>query len=442
MKIRKSLVNQYSYFNSLIVITSFPQAGVKYGQNQDAVASFAKNRLISLKNQLTSLGGKIIVITDYQTKPEVYEDRGILVIRAFKKDHPSSLLQILSLTNKFKAIRNVLIEFEFATFGSTLTTALLPLLLAGLRLHAKTITVEIHQVLADLSQLAQHLGHKRNSLKNRLFTAGLQQFYFTIGQLADHLVVLEPELATKLNQLTNRNNVITIPHGVDTNVKRIAQADARKALGIKKSEFVVLNFGFLTWYKGSDLLVKTFANSKKLKRNNIKLILAGGESFNQKGKPHYQKYYRETAALAAKKDNILHTGFVAESDLSLYFAAADLVILPYRTFMSSSGPLSLALSFGKPFLLSGKLNAYCQGQDFLTAFNETGLRESNILFSLTETSLANKIIELKKQPVVLAQMARLSKNLAKKRSFARLSQHFIELFRTKNNFATRLAYNA
>ena len=35
--------------------------------------------------------------------------------------------------------------------------------------------------------------------------------------------------------------------------------------------------------------------------------------------------------------------------------SADLVVLPYRGFMGSSGSLSQALSYGKPFMVSSKM---------------------------------------------------------------------------------------
>jgi len=64
-------------------------------------------------------------------------------------------------------------------------------------------------------------------------------------------------------------------------------------------------------------------------------------------------------------------GFLDEKDLPVYFGAADLVVLPYRTFMSSSGPLSLAQAMGKPFILSEEAARVLKTQDFKESF---GLR--------------------------------------------------------------------
>ena len=280
MKLSKKLVNQYNNPDSLLVITSYPQAGQKYAQNQDAVASFAKNRIYALKSQIT---GKTIVLADFDIKPSVSEEDNVLVIRCFKKDRPATLTHLLKNAGRFNLVKSILVEFEFAMFGGVRITAIMPLIFSLLRLMGKRVIIELHQVLHDLSLLSGHIGQKKGSLKNRFFSAGLNAFYFALGLIADELIVLEPALKEQLEKITGRNNVAVIPHGVDR-LKSVSPSQARLELRIVTDQFAILSFGFITWYKGSDFLVKTFANSKPLKNKDIMLILAGGPSFNQKNK--------------------------------------------------------------------------------------------------------------------------------------------------------------
>ena len=163
------------------------------------------------------------------------------------------------------------------------------------------------------------------------------------------------------------------------------------------------------------------------------LILAGGPSFNQKNKAHYQNYYNRVTALAENQKHIRHTGFVAEADLAKYFAAADLVVLPYRTFMSASGPLSLALSFNKPFLLSNRLVSITKTADFQQAMRESKIIPTEILFPLSQNKLLTKIAKLRDDPSQLKKLARLSAELADKRDFARLAKVQAQLLQPRLN---------
>ena len=345
-------------------------------------------------------------------------------------NNPDSLL--VKIAGRFNLVKSILVEFEFAMFGGVRITAIMPLIFSLLRLMGKRVVIELHQVLHDLSLLSGHIGQKKGSLKNRFFSAGLNAFYFALGLIADELIVLEPALKEQLEKITGRNNVAVIPHGVDR-LKSVSPSQARLELGIAADQFAILSFGFITWYKGSDFLVKTFANSKPLKNKDIMLILAGGPSFNQKNKAHYQNYYNRVTALAENQKHIRHTGFVAEADLAKYFAAADLVVLPYRTFMSASGPLSLALSFNKPFLLSNRLVSITKTADFQQAMRESKIIPTEILFPLSQNKLLTKIAKLRDDPSQLKKLARLSAELADKRDFARLAKVQAQLLQPRLN---------
>jgi glycosyltransferase involved in cell wall biosynthesis len=177
---------------------------------------------------------------------------------------------------------------------------------------------------------------------------------------------------------------------------------AKKALGIAPDKKVILYFGYLSWYKGADLFFK-FA--KKMANSNYHFLLAGGPSFTNVHKPHYKKYLD---LFINPPKNIQITGFVPEDKISLYFSAADLVVLPYRTMMSSSGPLSLAFSFEKPLVMSEKMKDYVKTKDFYTAMNELKLSHEDIFFKLNNKSFS---MALQKNHSQLVQFSRHMKKL-------------------------------
>jgi glycosyltransferase involved in cell wall biosynthesis len=426
MKNTKNLYQKYNTQGSLLVISSYPEPGSIYGAKKDALAGFTKNRLLPLSKRLKTQKGKVVVLSDYSNKPNIYQDKNILVIRCYKRNTPLSFIKMLGVISKFTQVKNILIEFEFATFGAIFTTVFFPIFLSLLKALGKNTTIELHQVLTDLSNLSGHIGHTKNSFRTTIFNTGLKLFYKSLLILSNNVLVLEQELKNRLDALLPTNKVAVLPHGVDKQVKRISKKTARYILNISKKDFVVLNFGFVTWYKGTDLLIKAFSQQELKSQKNMQLIVAGGESFNQKDKPHYQKFYQKTKSIALQNKNINITGFVDEKQIPLYFAAADLVVLPYRTFMSSSGPLSLTLSYKKPFILSNPLKEYLKSPDINQAMEKLGLEPQDILFAVNTKAIAQKI-KLAKKAHNLKKFKSLATSLSHSRSYNNLSFKQVEL---------------
>jgi glycosyltransferase involved in cell wall biosynthesis len=326
---------------------------------------------------------------------------------------------------KFGKVSDVLVEFEFASYGDTKTTGFFPLVVWFLRILGKRTTLVLHQVLFDISLLSGHIGFTKNELRVTVFNWLLKLFYLAMGLPVQSIIVLEEEFRKRLQGLVGLGDkVYTVPHGVDTKIEVADPQEARQSLKIKKNDFVLLYFGYLTWYKGADFLVKTLAENKvKINGRPVKLIMAGGESTTQKIKVHYQNFVKKVYESAKKSKDIAITGFVKESEIPLYFAAADLVVLPYRTFMSSSGPLSLTFSNRKPFILSRPLESYFNSADFQSGLAEVGLTQENLIFDLNAESLISKIGEVFQEDRAV-KLAKLAKIMAQKRDFSVLARQY------------------
>lgn len=435
-----NLIKKYNKENSILVISSYPEKGVLYSGNVCAVGGFAKNTIKSLNDLIEKTGEKrkIIVLTVTTGKKEAYVEDGILIIRCFKRNRITSYLSLLKQVMKFGNVKDALVEFEFASFGDTKITGFFPILLMSLFLLHKSTTLVLHQVIDNVSEISGHIGFKKKSIQISIYNILLKFFYFMLTLFVKRVVVLEEVFRKRLSGLTNKNKISVIPHGVDTTIEELSKELAKKKLGIKGNEFIVLYFGYLTWYKGVDWLVKSFS-SKKVKKNNIKLIVAGGESFTQKDKPHYKNFTSKIFKAADKSDNIKITGFVNEKDIPLYFSACDVVVLPYRTMISSSGPLSLAFSFKKPLLISNALENYFLSQDFSSSLSESNLSKDDILFSLSEKNLFGKIASLDEMKI--KKLSLFSNIIREKRSFEELGKIYHELISSRKQMSYISIFN-
>jgi glycosyltransferase involved in cell wall biosynthesis len=291
----------------------------------------------------------------------------------------------------------------------------------------------LHQVVENLSELSQHINLKEGSIKLRLLQLFLRNFYIFVLLTANKVVVHDEILKQRLIRMRKRE-VHVIPHGQGEYKDVCAIINARQHLNIPKNDFVILCFGFVTWYKGTDWIVKKFLEFYKLnpELTNVRLILAGGESANLRDKPHYQRFYADVVANAKKSPYILHTGFVSDQDVPYYFCASDVAVLPYRTQMSASGPLAIALSFNRPFLLSESIKGLLETFDIKDEMAKLQLKSDDILFNMNNNSLFEKIYNLVSNKGELELLSRLSSAIREKRDWKVTSSMFIEVIDAKS----------
>ncbi|EKE04771.1 MAG: glycosyl transferase, partial [uncultured bacterium] len=178
-----------------------------------------------------------------------------------------------------------------------------------------------------------------------------------------------------------------------------------------QNEYMVLFFGFVNWFKGADCFVNTFKNKEKFLGKKVRFIIAGGESPTLKNRAYYQEYYSQVVESIKESKSIEITGYVPQEKIATYFSACDLVVLPYRNFMTASGVLSLVFSYKKPFILSEELGKMFQAADFQEALKSAGLRTSDLVFKLDKESclkLTEKVLTdgLKPKMVRMAEIIR------------------------------------
>ncbi len=401
---------------NLLVISSYPQKGTTHNAKIVGVASYAKNTISALPKDT-----KILVLAEKLDNVNSYKDsKNVSVKRIWKRKSLFSYLNLLWEISKRKE-KNILFEFELSMFGGMFSLALLPLFLIALSILGKKTTLVFHQVITDAKEINGHLNLPKMGLKTSLMTIMLWLFYFCVSNCVSKIIVFEEILKTRLSALTNSKKITVIPHGVEEFKNHKKEEDIRAKLGIKNTDFVILCFGFLAWYKGTDWIVDAFS---KTRRKNLKLVIAGGPNPNHKDKAYYQKYIKSIEE-KCKKNNISLTGFVAEEEIPAYLKACDLAVFPYRTLMSSSGPLSMALSFDKPFIVSNKLNEIFETKDVKEILKDSKLDKEKIIFK-TEKDLFAKIKAISADREFEQKLIELSSILRRERSWKKIGKKYYE----------------
>ena len=123
--------------------------------------------------------------------------------------------------------------------------------------------------------------------------------------------------------------------------KKLTREAAEEKLGLKPGKKNILFFGLIRTYKGLDILLEAFGRLPE----DYQLIIAG-EPYGSFDK------YQEIIDRLPNKDNI-HTWlkYIKDSEVTDYFSAADIAVLPYRS-ATQSGISSVSYHFEVPMIVT------------------------------------------------------------------------------------------
>ena len=163
------------------------------------------------------------------------------------------------------------------------------------------------------------------------------------------------EILVRELRLRSAAKLAVVPHGSYLGVypEGAERKAARERLGLEGTDFVFLFLGQLRPYKGLLELVRAF---RKQADPRARLLIAGLASS--------AAVERELRAASAGESRILlRPGYVPDAELQVYFAAADVAVLPYEDVLTS-GSLLLAMSFGVACLgpRLGCMEDYLEGE--------------------------------------------------------------------------------
>ena len=163
----------------------------------------------------------------------------------------------------------------------------------------------------------------------------------------DAFITMSDKVLADLRTFTTTKPATHIAHPLYDNFgEKISQSSARAHLKLPADQPIALFFGFIRKYKGLDMLLEAMQFlQKKTNTQHIKLLIAG--EFYEDRKP----YDEQIKQLGIEKNLILHTEFIADSEVKYYLCAADVVIQPYRN-ATQSGVTPLAYHFEIPMIVT------------------------------------------------------------------------------------------
>lgn len=351
----------------ITVVSSYPEKGAVHSSRIVGVASYTKNLITNIKKLYPS--SQITVLSEFFETKGIYHENGIDVYQMWKRNALNSIVDVYSYLAS-KQEDAIVLSFEAYMFGNPLTTAMYLFAFLLLSLSGKKITTILHQVVGDNDNV------ENGRVQNLMLKIKKSFVYGLINLFSRKIIVFEKHLTNNLDVGRNKKAVF-VPHYVE-DLPHIGKNQAKKKLGWKRNKIYVMCFGFVSPYKGIDRLIEAWK-----KDNDMKLVIAGGINPNHSMNKYHTDYYDKIVS-GAKAKKIISTGFIKEKRLPLYFAAADIIILPYRAFISSSGPLSFALAYEKPFILSTELESYFKSNDFARAFAQAHIDKKDILWESSE----------------------------------------------------------
>lgn len=394
----------------LLVISSYPEKDLTHGQTTVGVASYTKNTIDNLLKNDPNLNVKIWSENNH----------------TWKRNSFFSLINLGFKLMQSNADR-LLLPHEFNMFGGPKTVIFFPFYLLIAKFKNLPSTLILHQVVTDYTEIADHAHTPAWFIP---FLNQISKAYFSmVISLSSNIVVFDQFLKDRLN-FVSPHKITVIPHAVET-FKATPKTKTNKTINL-------LYFGYLAQYKGLDWLIQSFKNYLVTNPNpNLKLIIAGGPNPNHLGKKHYREFLHYIYS-TSRHPQIVRTGFVPQDQISKTYQNADMVVLPYQTAMSASGPLSISLSFGKPFIFSDKLTPYLQTEDFDSVLTKNKTDASLISFGLNQKDFNTLINKLIKEPKNLRQLAKVSRQLGQKRSWDCLTLSYLPLIRSGRTSTSNL----
>lgn len=183
------------------------------------------------------------------------------------------------------------------------------------------------KVIAILDNVIPHERHFYDTPLTKYFLKGADGYVVLCDAVRDDLLKFRPD-ALYLNT----------PHPLYSHFgERVERAEAERRLAIRPGRKNLLFFGLIREYKGLDILIEAFSKLD----SSYNLIIAG-EPYGS-----FEKYAKLIEQSPNRENIYLETEYIPDNKVPLYFSAADLCILPYRS-ATQSGIGSIATYYEVP----------------------------------------------------------------------------------------------
>lgn len=391
----------------IVAISIYPQKASKHVK-ASGVASYTKNLL---KNIPLGKDDELFIVCEkLDGVAETYQEDGFTIVRAFDRNAKFAS----QIYNVVKQIQPdvVHIQQEVPLYGGMHTAYMLQYLVRALKKYNVILT--FHHVVNLKMVDEKFVRSNGSSLPVWAVKLAFKVVYKPLTRHASRMIVHEDYFKQLLVDQygAEAKKVDVIPHGVE-NFTPVPMQKARQTLDIPAGKHAVLFMGYLAGYKGFDLLIEGFGEYVKTDPNAYLVIGAGKHPKFEKDEA-YLKDYAAKQAKAEKligKDNYRWIGFIDEKDVADYYSAADVSLYPYTISMSSSGPMSFAMGYEKPFLASDVF------KDVLP---------HNVLFARDSKAVAQKLTDFFAHADTYDK---LSKTMKQERLWSRVGQSTLDAYK-------------
>jgi len=187
------------------------------------------------------------------------------------------------------------------------------------------------KVISILDNVIPHERHFFDTPLTKYFLTGSDGYVTLCKAVSEDLLKLKPDARFKV-----------IPHPLYSHFGiNMARTEAEERLGLEHGKKNLLFFGLIREYKGLDILLEAFSQLD----DSYQLIIAG-EPYGS-----FDKYGDLIDRMSGKDRVHCYLNYIKDSEVSLYFSAADLAVLPYRS-ATQSGISSVAYHFGIPMIVT------------------------------------------------------------------------------------------
>jgi glycosyltransferase involved in cell wall biosynthesis len=188
----------------------------------------------------------------------------------------------------------------------------------------------------DVQPHSEHFSSKHSFLK---------RFFSIPHRLIVHFEGGKRQLVENWGVYADRIDVI--PHGIIPMHNTLSLSDARKKLNLPLDREVVLLFGSIRANKGLSVLLRAL-EIVRLQYPRILLVVAGSVPRGVSFEPYSSIIERSNLSKHVRT----FLWFIDDDDVDMFFAVANLIVLPYLKFESQSGVLLRAYTHKKPVVVS------------------------------------------------------------------------------------------
>lgn len=227
----------------------------------------------------------------------------------------------LSYENTFRRIRQWGPDLLIVRYWMSYFAPSLGYVTRKMRRHCKVISI--------LDNVIPHEPHFFDRPFTKYFLSGSDGCITLCEAVAKDLLDIRPDMKYRV-----------CPHPLYTHFgKARERQEAEQELGIPHGGKNILFFGLIREYKGLDILIRAFS----MLDSSYRLVIAG-EPYGS-----FQPYARLIEESPFKDNIYVFPNYIRDDQVSKYFSAADVCVLPYRS-ATQSGISAISYHFEVPMI--------------------------------------------------------------------------------------------